>query len=162
MKFYFPEGEIDFIASAPLTRAPAIVETVLGSKVRVQTSAEIIARKLRFRGAEFTARDIFDFAVVAEMEPGAMHRIAPILRECRQAVLSRLLSGDAILRRTFAQLEALEVSTRSYRECVAILEGSAPKRLRFPALLLRPAPRRCATAVNRTRASPGAGSASRS
>ena len=44
VKFYFPEGEIDFIASAPLTRPPAVVETVLGSKVRVQTSAEIIAK----------------------------------------------------------------------------------------------------------------------
>jgi predicted nucleotidyltransferase component of viral defense system len=121
VKFYFPEGEIDFIASAPLTRPPAVVETVLGSKVRVQTSAEIIARKLRFRGAEFAARDIFDFAVVAEREPGVMHRIAPILRECRETVLSRLLSGDTILRKTFAQLDALEYR-RSYRECVAILK----------------------------------------
>ena len=50
-----------------------------------------------------------------------MHRIAPILRECRETVQSRLLSGDTILRKTFAQLDALEYR-RSYRECVAILK----------------------------------------
>ena len=121
VKFYFPEGEIDFIASVPLTRSPVLMETVLGRKVRVQTSVEIIARKLQFRGVNFTARDIFDFAMVAEREPEAIQRIPQILRERRHAVLSRLESGDAILRKTFAQLEALEYR-RSYAECVAILK----------------------------------------
>lgn len=120
VKFYFPEGEIDFIASAPLTRTPVVVEPVLGRKVQVQTSVEIIARKLQFRGAEFTARDIFDFAVVAECEPEAIRQIAKILRDRREAILTRLQSSDAILRKTFAQLEALEYR-RSYRECVTVL-----------------------------------------
>ena len=121
VKLYFPEGEIDFIASAPLTNPPALVESVLGREVRVQTSAEIIARKVYFRGAEFTARDIFDFALVIEREPDALPRIEHLLRERRDAILSRIASSDAILRKTFAQLEVLEFK-RSYRECIAIVK----------------------------------------
>jgi len=57
VKLFFPEGEIDFIASAPMTDKPTVNETVLGRRVRVETTAEIIAKKVWHRGREFTARD---------------------------------------------------------------------------------------------------------
>lgn len=44
-KLFFPEGEIDFIAGAPLTEKPTVDETILGRKVRVETTAEILAKK---------------------------------------------------------------------------------------------------------------------
>ena len=67
-----PEGEIDFIVSAALTSHPAIGEEVLGRAVMVETSAEIIAKKIWHRSAEFAARDIFDFALVMQKEPQAV------------------------------------------------------------------------------------------
>lgn len=120
LKLYFPEGEIDFIAAAPVTSKPASVETVLERQVQVETSAEIVAKKIRYRGAEFTARDVLDFALVAERAPQAMTEIKPLLRERRDAILARLSSGDRTLRKTFAQLEVLEYR-RTYHQCVRIV-----------------------------------------
>ncbi|MSQ73392.1 MAG: nucleotidyl transferase AbiEii/AbiGii toxin family protein [Betaproteobacteria bacterium] len=117
LKLYFPEGEIDFIASLSLTATPHRVETVLGREVQVQTPVEIVARKIQYRGAEFTARDIFDFALLIEKEPAAVASIAPILRRQRDSILARLQRSDAILRRTFAELEVLDFKP-SYEQCV--------------------------------------------
>lgn len=77
VKLAFPEGEIDFVASEPLTAMPAHAEELFGRPFLVETSTEIIAKKLWHRGAEFTARDIFDLAMVAELEPAALQEIAP-------------------------------------------------------------------------------------
>lgn len=44
LKLVFPEGEIDFVASAPLTENAFVEEDVLGRRARVETSAEIVAK----------------------------------------------------------------------------------------------------------------------
>ena len=69
LKLIFPEGEIDFVASAPLTEDPTITEELFGRPAQLETSTEIVAKKVWHRGVEFTARDIFDFAMVTEKEP---------------------------------------------------------------------------------------------
>ncbi len=102
VKLSFPEGEIDFVASAPLTAKAAELETLFGRPFLVETTTEIVAKKLWHRGSEFTARDIFDFAVVAEREPQALHEIAPILRDRRDAVLARIQRDEPHLRESFA------------------------------------------------------------
>jgi len=111
LKLYFDEGEVDFVASPPLTKIPTAVETLFDRQVRVETSAEILAKKIKHRGAEFTARDIFDFALVAEK---------PLIREKRDAILARIASSDKILRQTFAELEVLDYR-RTYDECLSIV-----------------------------------------
>ena len=90
VKLSFPEGEIDFVAAPTLTAAPANAEILFGRAFLVETSAEIIAKKIFHRGAEITARDIFDFALVAELEAGTMREIASILIDRREAVLLRI------------------------------------------------------------------------
>lgn len=52
VKLFFPEGEIDFIAGGPLTAEPTRMESVLGRRVRVETTAEILAKKIWHRGFE--------------------------------------------------------------------------------------------------------------
>jgi hypothetical protein len=59
------------VAAPPLTPNPAHVETLFEHQILVETSAEIVAKKVWHRGFEFTARDIFDLAMVAELEPQA-------------------------------------------------------------------------------------------
>lgn len=120
LKLVFPEGEIDFVASAPLTKNPTITETLCGRKVQVETSTEIIAKKIWHRGDQFTARDIFDLAMVAEREPEALQQIKPILSDRRDIVLQRIASQEAALRETFAALEVLDY-TRSFDECVELV-----------------------------------------
>ena len=85
----------------------------------VETSTEILAKKLWHRGDRFRARDIFDLALVAEKEPDALSAIAPILRDRRDIVLAWIAAQDRNLREDFANLETLDYR-RSYDECLAL------------------------------------------
>lgn len=123
LKLIFPEGEIDFIASAPLTSSPTVIEKLFDREIRVETSTEIIAKKLWHRGSHFRARDMFDLALVAEKEPGALDEIRPVLRDRRRTVLARIAEGDKQLRSDFAELEVLEYRP-SYDECLEVVRGA--------------------------------------
>lgn len=123
VKLYFPEGEIDFIASAPLTARPSVAERILGRKVRVETTAEIMAKKAWHRGKEFTARDYFDLALVATRDPDSIEAIRPILRKRRAAILARLSSDESTLRTTFSELDVMGFRP-SFDECIrAVLKA---------------------------------------
>lgn len=117
VKLYFPEGEIDFVVSGSLTQDPTRIEQLFGRPVAVETSTEIIAKKVWHRGAEFTARDIFDLAMVIENEPQALPAIRPILRDRRAVMLERIVHNHAGLREDFEALETIEYR-RSFDECV--------------------------------------------
>jgi predicted nucleotidyltransferase component of viral defense system len=121
LKLRFPEGEIDFIASAPLSSHPTVVETLFDREINVETSTEIIAKKLWHRGSQFKARDMFDLALVAEMEPEALDEIRPVLRDRKGVVLARIAEDDGALRREYAELEVLEFRP-SYDECLKIVK----------------------------------------
>jgi hypothetical protein len=120
LKLRFAEGEIDFISAGPLTTVPTTPERILGRTVEVETSTEIIAKKVWHRGANFKARDVLDLAMVAEREPGALREIRPVLRGRRDVILTRLEENDRQLRADFAQLELLSYRP-SYDECVKIV-----------------------------------------
>ena len=120
VKLYFPDGEIDFIASAPLTEEPTTVETVLGRRIHVQTTAEIVAKKVWHRGRDLTARDMFDLALVAAREPAAIERIAGVLRERREVIRQRIASSEKILRKTYSQLDTLDFHP-SFDECLRVV-----------------------------------------
>ena len=57
IKLFRPEGEIDFVASTNLTENPYEEWNLFGHKVKVETAAEIVAKKLFHRGHRATARD---------------------------------------------------------------------------------------------------------
>jgi Nucleotidyl transferase AbiEii toxin, Type IV TA system len=66
-KFSFAEiGEIDFIAAVPLTKGPAVSRTIEGHNINLETVAEIIAKKVHFRGRSVQPRDIFDIAAAIQ------------------------------------------------------------------------------------------------
>src|SRR3989304_5239928 len=90
VKLYFPEGEIDFLAATALTRDATRIEKILDRDVRTETSIEIIAKKVWHRGKEFTARDLFDLALVARKERRALRSIDQILKERRGVILERV------------------------------------------------------------------------
>lgn len=121
VKLYFPEGEIDFIVSPPLTKRPTTVETILGRRVHVDTNSEIIAKKVWHRGAGLTARDMFDLALVAAKDPAAIDRITGILRERRDAIRTRIASSEQILRKTYSELDTLHFQP-SFDECLKTVE----------------------------------------
>lgn len=129
LKLYFPEGEIDFVASAHLTPEPVTTMNLLGRAVSVQGAAEIVAKKIWHRAASFTARDVYDLATVARREPRALPPIQVVLDARRSALSEHLRERDAALREDFAALDLLEPQA-SYDECVATIHE-----------LLSPAPR---------------------
>jgi predicted nucleotidyltransferase component of viral defense system len=120
LKLRFPEGEIDFVVSTALTDNPAVPENVLGRRTLVETSVEIVAKKVWHRGSRFRARDVLDLALVAEKEPAALATIKPILRERRDVVLEWLSAQDRNLREDFANLELLDYR-RSYDHCAKVV-----------------------------------------
>jgi hypothetical protein len=123
VKLRFPEGEVDFVVAAPLTSTPTCEEDILGTPFLVEYSGEIIAKKVWHRGAEFTARDIFDFAMVAEREPDVLTELAPVLRSRRDAILTRVQRHQEFLRESFQELAVLDYR-RTFEECLAILKGA--------------------------------------
>jgi hypothetical protein len=120
VKLYFPEGEIDFIASDAVTKNPYGVERILGRDVRVDSTAEIIGKKVRYRGRMFTGRDLFDLALVAVRDPGAIDAIRPILREQRSVIRDRIATGGKALRTAFDALDTLDYRP-SYDECIRVV-----------------------------------------
>lgn len=67
-KFSFGElGEIDFIAAPDLTSHDATPKKVEGAIISVEAVPEIIAKKVYYRGANITPRDIFDIAAAARL-----------------------------------------------------------------------------------------------
>ena len=120
LKLVFAEGEIDFIASGALTSNPTVVEKLFDREVNVETSAEIIAKKVWHRGEQFKARDMFDLALVAEKDPKALNDIRQILRDRKDLVLTRISDADKQLRSDFAELEVLDFHP-TYDDCLTIV-----------------------------------------
>ena len=59
-------GEIDFICCPEVTEQPTSRHMVEGHEVDLETPAEIIAKKVYYRGDLMQPRDMFDIAAVAE------------------------------------------------------------------------------------------------
>ena len=95
--------------------------------MRVDRSIEIVGKKVKYRAAAFTARDVFDFALAAEKEPEELPKIAPILEERRDALLQRLESGDRVLRTTFKALDVLDYRP-AYDHCIEVVKKALATR----------------------------------
>lgn len=106
VKLIRAEGEIDFVAAENLTSNPFDTWTLLRRCVRVETSAEIIAKKLWHRGDRLSARDLFDLSLIIEHEPEALRAATRFLVRHRAAFLMQLTERATILR---AQFEAIDV-----------------------------------------------------
>src|SRR3546814_11667609 len=83
IKILRPEGEIDFLSGAGLTAQPSIEHVIDGARIQVETPAEILSKKLRYRGASLAVRDIFAIAAVAERRPAEIGRASCRERVCQ-------------------------------------------------------------------------------
>jgi predicted nucleotidyltransferase component of viral defense system len=120
VKLFLPEGEIDFVASPNLTDNPYVVQELLGRTVKVETSAEIIAKKFWHRGNKLTARDIFDFALVAEKEPAELDAAGKFVVRYIDTLLEQLESNASRLKLQFEAIASLDYAP-SYEHAVNVL-----------------------------------------
>ena len=106
VKLQFEEGEIDFVAAPNLTDAAWERWEIQGRPVRVETAAEVIAKKMYHRGDRATARDLFDLAMVVEREPDALAAAAPFLVRHRDRFLEQIWQPGAGFVATFEAIAA--------------------------------------------------------
>ena len=71
VKLRFAEGEIDFVVAAPLLPQSASVWNPPAPETRfpMESPAEVLAKKLFFRGWALTARDLFDWVILQTEAP---------------------------------------------------------------------------------------------
>ncbi len=108
VKLIRPEGEIDFVASPNLTEAPFEIWNICGHHIRVETAAEIVAKKLWHRGDRAVARDLFDLSLVIEREPEALVKAAKFLKKNAESFVSQIQSRANVLRMQFNEIDCLD------------------------------------------------------
>ena len=120
VKLQFEEGEVDFVASPNLLADAWEPWDIGGRSVKVETAAEIIAKKMHHRGDRATARDLFDFAWVIEREPQQLLAATPFLLPHRRAFLSQIRQPHAGLRAGFDAIAVLD-NAPGFEHCVAVV-----------------------------------------
>ena len=76
-------GEISISTSPSLTSHPVSQDTVRGTSVPIEATAEILAKKLRYRmiqNAQILPRDLYDIALARRNAPDALHTALATLR----------------------------------------------------------------------------------
>jgi predicted nucleotidyltransferase component of viral defense system len=118
-KLFFPEGEIDFVVGTPLTDSPWDVVQHRGRDIRVESCAEIVAKKMYYRGNQAKARDLFDICAVQELEPAAIEVARPFMHRHKDAFLERLTAHLDLAKEEFNRIERIAY-TRSFEECIRL------------------------------------------
>jgi hypothetical protein len=91
---------------------------LLDRSVRLETSAEIVVKKVWHRASALKARDLFDIALVIHREAGTLAAAANYLLERRDVLFRRLEQHDAQLRVDFRELDILDYRP-TYDHCAA-------------------------------------------
>jgi len=115
VKLIRPEGEIDFVASPNLTETPFEIWNIGDQHIRVETAAEIVAKKLWHRGDRATARDLFDLSVVIEREPEELIKASKFLKKHAQLFIEQIANRATILKMQFNEIDTLDYKP-SYEE----------------------------------------------
>lgn len=122
IKLFLPKGEIDVIVGASLTDAPYETVDYRGRTIRVETSAEIIAKKMWHRGDRAKGRDLFDLCAVAAAEPEQLSLAEPFMVRHGAAFLQALVDRADVLRRELAEIDVIG-SGANFDECMRRAES---------------------------------------
>jgi hypothetical protein len=98
LKLKYPEGEIDFIVSAPISSLPPIEKQIdltgirKGSKptIRLDPPAEIALKKLHYRATMLKPRDVFDISVIHAIDGDVLIANLHEVTEKKNDLLRRL------------------------------------------------------------------------
>ena len=122
IKLYLERGEIDIVVGASLTHTPFDLVAYQGREIRVETSAEIVAKKFHHRGDCATARDLFDLCAVATLEPEAISIALPFMQRHGRAFLDGIHAGAEPLKVQFDKIVTIEF-TQSFESSLAQAEA---------------------------------------
>ena len=108
LKLIFPEGEIDFIIASPLTPHPFAWEKVKGTLLKLETPAEIVAKKLWHRGHLATGRDLFDLAAVVHQDPSLLTEAHPAMTKNAAVFLDQCQTREKVVRAQYEAIDTLD------------------------------------------------------
>lgn len=118
IKLFLPAGEIDIVVGTPLTAQPFEVVLHEGREIKVETCAEIIAKKMWHRGNRAKARDLFDLCAVADAEPLAIEQAARFMVKHGAVFLKQLQERAELVEMEFNAIDVLGFQ-RPFAECMA-------------------------------------------
>ncbi|CAG2138492.1 hypothetical protein LMG19282_01504 [Cupriavidus campinensis] len=110
VKLQMEEGEIDFVASPNLLPADTAYESweLFGKPVRVETAAEIVAKKMHYRGNVATPRDLFDLALVVDRAKDELVHAENFMFRHIDAFVTHVSAPSEQFLRQFDSIEALD------------------------------------------------------
>jgi predicted nucleotidyltransferase component of viral defense system len=110
LKLRLAPGEIDFIVAMTLLNRPP--QSLPGVAFKVESVAEVLAKKLFYRGSLLSARDLFDWWAIASMAPSEIsrHELAELLRDRLDGIEAALHAmGDSqAAHRVWSELRAAD------------------------------------------------------
>jgi len=90
LKLERDEGEIDFIVASRLTACDTWSYSHRGRDIPVEDPAEILAKKLQYRGSRFIPRDIFDLLAIHRHDPGIVEMAVQAVPEGAERAVDRI------------------------------------------------------------------------
>jgi hypothetical protein len=139
LKLKYPEGEIDFIVSAPISSLPPIEKQIdltgirEGSKptIRLDPPAEIALKKLHYRATMLKPRDVFDISVIHAIDSDVLIANLHEVTEKKNDLLRRLDDiNEDFLQAELAELDirsAWEKHKKTCLQTVRTIVGQIPK-----------------------------------
>ncbi len=118
IKLFLDEGEIDIVAGQHLTDDPFEFVEFGGRPVRVENSAEIIAKKFWHRGNQAKGRDLFDLCAVADARSDEIELAKPYMQKHGAAFLERLAQRADVVKAELGAIDAM-VPVKSFEEYLA-------------------------------------------
>ena len=121
VKLLMPAGEIDIVVGQPLTDVPWEIVAYRGRQIRVETNAEILAKKMYHRGDQAKARDLFDLCTVADLDPVSIEQASPFFIRHGAAFIAHLKASADYVEEDFIQIRRIGYK-RSFEECLTLAE----------------------------------------
>ena len=128
IKIAISSGEIDFIVAPHLTKPHATSQRIGSRMAMVETPSEIMAKKLLYHAAEFTARDMFDLAFMienGEADTLFLEEKSTYLPKLL-TVLKRINSRQLVLRRAFEQID-VDQYRPTFDHCLEVIRDFISK-----------------------------------
>lgn len=122
VKLFMPQGEIDFVASSPLTVNPYEEHEVLGRRIILETPVEIVAKKMWHRGDKATPRDLLDLALVIDKHYRSILDHREVFAKNLETFIAQCEARKTIMTQGFNAIERIDFNL-SFDECLERVRG---------------------------------------
>ena len=110
LKLILSEGEIDFILASNVTEEPHQLHDFQGSQIPIESPEEIIAKKIKYRGSQFTLRDTFDLAATIHSRPNILDS------------LSGIVELDDTIPKVLQRIQFLKTNEKSFKKGIILTD----------------------------------------